>query len=119
MITLIGKWTILTGKKEEAIPVLQQLARQVQDTETGTLIYKVFTPDFNSKSLPAPADGEVVFLEVYENQDAYDKHIAGAAFQDFKKNYSHLFLTDFNCNIYFTLDMLQEEAGFIREAAIC
>jgi len=118
MITLIGKWTMLPGKEDQAIPLLQALASQVQDTEPGTLVYKVFTPDFSSKSLPTPADGEVIFLEVYEDEAAYDKHIAGDAFQNFVKNHSDLFLVDFTGKLYFTLEMLQEQAGFIREAAI-
>ena len=118
MITLIGKWTILPGKQDVAIPLLQNLANEVKDTEPGTLVYKVYTPNFNSKSLPTPADGEVVFLEVYEDEAAYNKHIAGNAFQNFVKNHSNLFLADFAGNLYFTLEMLQEQAGFIREGAI-
>lgn len=120
MIPLIGKWTMLPGKQEQAIPLLKELANQVKETEPGTLIYKVFTPDFTRKSLPTPADGEVIFFEVYKDDDAYQNHVReDGPFQKFVEQYGQLlFLNDFANQLYFTLEMLQEQAGFIREDAL-
>jgi quinol monooxygenase YgiN len=116
MYTLIGKWTILEGKEAEAKDALNKLATQVKNEEVGTLIYMVYTPDFNEISLPTPQSGEVIFLEVYKDKDAFNQHIAGKAFNDFVSNYGHLFLKDFSNppQIYFTMEVLNNVGGFIR-----
>lgn len=120
MIPLMGKWTILPEKQDEAIPLLIKLANQVKDTEPGTLVYKVFTPDFTRKSLPTPADGEVIFFEIYKDDAAYQYHVRkDGPFQNFLNQYGQLlFLNDFTNQLYFTLEMLEEQAGFIREDAL-
>ena len=120
MYPLFGKWTILPGNEEKAIKALNDLAIQVKKEEPGTLVYLVHVPNFNEKSLPTPAAGEVIFFEVYKDKEASIAHISGPAFQNFIKTYGNLFLNDFSdpSQIYITLEVMTQIAGFIRETAI-
>jgi quinol monooxygenase YgiN len=115
MYSLIAKWTILPGNEDNAIAALKKLAEQVQQQEPGTLIYTIFTPDFKEKSLPTPPAGEVTFIEIYENNDAFMAHINGIAYQDFLTNYGQLFLNDFGGKPFVTFGVIEKQAGFFRD----
>lgn len=116
MYPVMAKWTILTGKENEAIAALHNLAKEVEKTEPDTLLYMVHVPNFKAKSLPTPPIGEVVFWEVYSDVNAFNKHITGPAFQNFLKTYGNLFLTDFGNppQVYMTTETLIQLGGFAR-----
>lgn len=116
MYPLIAKWTILPGNEAKAAEVLKQLALDVQTNEAETLLYMVHIPNFNEKSLPTPPAGEVVFWEIYNDQDAFFKHVNGPVFQEFVKNYGSLFLNDFNVpsQVFMTTEVLNQLGGFAR-----
>lgn len=116
MYPLIAKWTILPGNEKKATAALKKLAQDVKKNEPGTLLYMVHTPNFKEKSLPTPPEGEVVFLEIYEDQAAFIKHISGSVFTDFVKNYGNLFLQDFNTppQVFMTTEVLTHLGGFVR-----
>lgn len=116
MYQLIGKWTILSGNEEKAHKALKHLAIQVQNEEPGTLIYVVYLPDFAEISLPTPPSGEVIFFEAYKDKEAFNTHINGPIFKNFTKTFGHLFLNDFSnpSQVYFSLEVLKQLGGFIR-----
>jgi len=117
MYPLISKWTILPGKKKEALAALKVLAVQVQKNEPDTLLYTVHTPDFTQPNLPTPADGEVIFFEIYKNEAAFKAHVKGPVFTAFVKKYGKLFLNN-NNQPYVTLEIMKHQAGFIRQSII-
>jgi quinol monooxygenase YgiN len=116
MYPLIAKWTILPGNEEKALAALKDLAAQVLDCETGTLVYAIFTPDFSKTSLPTRPAGEVTFIEIYESNDAFLAHIKGDTYNNFLKNYGQLFLNDFNGKPFVTFEAMEKQAGFFRSA---
>jgi quinol monooxygenase YgiN len=115
---LTAKWTILPGNEEKAKKALIQLAKDVQENEPETLLYMVHVPNFKEKSLPTPPEGEVFFWEVYEDQNAFLKHINGSIFQTFVKTYGELFLSDFSNppQVFMTTEVLTQIEGFARKA---
>jgi quinol monooxygenase YgiN len=115
---LIAKWTILPGNEVKAATALTKLAQDVNEKEPGTLLYMVHVPNFNEKSLPTPPAGEVIFWEIYENQDAFFKHVNGPIFKEFVKTYGSLFLTDFNDppQVFMITQVLTQIEGFSRKA---
>ena len=114
MYSLIAKWTILPGNEDKAVAALKNLATQVLQQEPGTLVYAIFTPDFAERSLPTPPAGEVSFLEIYEDNDAFMKHINGTVYQNFVTNYGALFLNDFSGKPFVTFEVIQKQAGFFK-----
>jgi quinol monooxygenase YgiN len=115
---LTAKWTILPGNEEKAIEVLKKLAQDVKENEPETLLYMVHVPNFEQKSLPTPPEGEVLFWEVYENQEGFLKHLNGPIFTEFVKNYGDLFLSDFSNppQVFMTTEVLTQIEGFSRKA---
>ena len=116
MYALTGKWYILPGNELKATTLLKKFSKDVEKNEPDTLLYKVFTPNFKEKNLPAPPAGEVVFFEIYKDEDACTKHIQGPLFTNFMKNNGHLFLQDFGnpSQVYVTVEILSDVGGFIR-----
>lgn len=117
MYPLTAKWTILPGNEEKAVAALKQLALDVQKNEPNTLLYMVHLPDFNQKMLPTPPAGEVVFWEIYKDQQAFFDHIGGPVFTDFVKNYGDLFLSDFNQppQVFMLTEVFNTIGGFSRQ----
>lgn len=113
MYPLISKWTILPGKESEALIALKALAQEVEASEPDTWMYSVHTPDFTAPNLPTPSSGEVVFFEVYKDEEAFKAHVSGPTFMGFVENYGFLFLQS-NGKPYVTLEIMQRQAGFIR-----
>lgn len=114
MYTLISKWTILSGKENEAIELLKELALKVKEKEPDTWVYMVHTPDFSEINLPTPAREEVVFFEIYKDKNAFTSHVSGPVFTDFVNRHGDLFLNS-NEKPYVTLEILINQAGFIRK----
>lgn len=118
MYQLIATWTILPGKKDEAITALRALADEVKAKEPDTLIYLPHSIDFEQTNLPLPSDGVIVFFEVYKDKDAFLKHLTGESFTGFVKQYGNLFLSDSNGNNFVQIQTLHSENGFIRQEAV-
>jgi quinol monooxygenase YgiN len=125
MFPLISIWTIREGQEKAAIAALQRLAVQVEEQEKDTVAYLVHIPDMSQPSLPTPSRLEVVFFEIYRNRAAFDRHVTGAAFQNFVKRHKRLFLCmqvedergeQINWP-YSTVEFLTRQAGFIRPEA--
>src|SRR6267154_915971 len=93
MYPLISKWTILPGKETVAIAALKILALKVRDGEPDTHVYLVHVPDFTQPNLPTPAQGEVIFFEIYKDEAAFQAHLHGKVFTTFVKDHGDLFLS--------------------------
>lgn len=124
MIAFVVKWTILKGYEQKAIAGLKELAKNVEATEPGTLIYLVNTPDFiqfacsdgQHQSLPTPSTQEVIFIEQYRDEAAFCQHVTGAAYTKFLQAYGECFLSS-NGGPYVAIEYLSRQAGFIRQEA--
>lgn len=123
-VAVIAKWTILPGKQTEAVTAINALAEKVKAAESGTLVYLPHAVNIEGYNNPVPYDGEIVFYEVYQDQDAFDVHLYGpngkdnpsGPFTDFLKQYSHLFLCNKNDGKpYMHVEALHLLSGFIRE----
>jgi quinol monooxygenase YgiN len=123
MYSLTAIWTIQQGKEKAALTALKHLAQQVEQNESGTLLYLVHVPDMTQPSLPTPSNLEVQFFEVYKDEKAFKAHINGSVFQNFVKKYGDLFLptAPIDCGDGHTVTtqfvlvkFLERKAGFIR-----
>lgn len=97
MITLVSKWPLKCGCPDELFKTLKAMPEIVLKAEPGTLSYQIHFPSFfplddNLQPLkPMPPQtslakmAEIVFFEVYENAEAFSKHINGPTFTDFRK----------------------------------
>ncbi len=118
MYQLIAKWTILPGKKEEAIMAINKLSTLVKEKEPDTLAYLPHTPDLKEMNNPTPYDGEIVFFEIYRDKAAFERHLNGRPFKDFVKNHGHLFLRNSDGSTFFLVETLNPMNGFVRQDLI-
>ena len=125
MIGFVVKWTIKKGYEQKALTGLKELAKKVEESEKGTLVYLVHTPDpiqfdcsdVQYQSLPTPSTQEIVFIEQYVDEDAFCQHVTGKAFTTFLQEYGECFLSS-NGGPYVEIDFLTRQAGFIRKEAV-
>jgi len=128
-IHLTSCWYLKEGKKEEAIPILKNLAKQVSEGEPGTLCYLVHFPATkpNLTSLPVTSNREVTFYEIYKDQEAFHAHVNGDTFKNFVKKYGYLFEQSeknaANDKPFHTVSFLQCDIGFnnfsFTDEALC
>jgi quinol monooxygenase YgiN len=111
---IIAKWTILDGKREEALAALSELADEVQAGEPFAWMYTIHTPDLTQHSLPTPPAQEVIFFSVFQDEDAFKKHLEGPIFQAWAAKHMNLFLTNFE-HLFVLAEYLERQAGFVRE----
>lgn len=117
MISTIAKMYIKEGSQEAALAALKKLACQVEQEEEGTLIYLIHTPVMSSPSLPAVSPLEVIFYEVYKDEQAFQAHLDGA-FKKFTREHADLFQTTPGGEIFLMFESVSREAGVIRKAAV-
>lgn len=123
MYSLVAKWTMKQGKEKTAIAALKRLARQVQKTEEGTLVYLVHTPDLSQGSLPTPSNLEVLFFEVYKDKNAFLAHVTGPVYTKFVDAHKDLFLCASSksedgetvVSPFVIVEFVKRQAGFIRQ----
>ena len=127
MYSLTSIWTIQRGKEKAAVAALRRLAQQVEQNETGTLIYLVHVPDMTQPSLPTASNLEVVFFEVYKDKRSHKEHVNGPIFKSFVAEHKSLFLSvsPIDCGNgqsvtvpFHTVKFLQRKAGFIRPVMV-
>ena len=113
MNMIIARWTILEGKREKALAALKILEREVRTKEPFVLMYTINTPDFKMTNFPTPPENEVIFVSVFANLAAFQKHLKGPVFQDWLKKYKKYFLTN-NDNLFVLAEWLHRDFGYIR-----
>jgi quinol monooxygenase YgiN len=84
MITVIAKLKCQEGKEEEAKALCAELVRGVQANEPGVLAYLCH------ESAKDPR--EIIFYEVYENQDALTAHGKTEHMMKMNKSFMSLFV---------------------------
>jgi uncharacterized protein len=112
--TTIGNFYVKEGRANEAHAALKELASKVT-AEPGTLLYLIHE---QLGSLPPAAPRTIVFLEMYTDEKAFQKHLTGPAFKNFVAKYGELFESDPHGNPFITFSRLDRLAGFVREAVV-
>lgn len=100
MISVVAIWTVLPGCHKKAKAALRRLAKKVEKTEPDTWMYLPHSSNMKGFNNPVPNDGQITFVEVYKDQEAFDYHLYGpngqedpsGTFVDFVNKYSDLFL---------------------------
>ena len=117
MLTIIARWTIAEGKRDQAIAALQDLAQQVEQGEPFAWMYTIHTPDMTAHNLPTPAENEVVFFSVFESEEAFEKHFTGPIFTDWRAKNLDLFLVNAD-SLFVLAEYLDRQAGFVRPVMV-
>ena len=115
MLPIIARWSIADGKREQALKALTELAKLVEENEPFVPMYTIHTPDLSGPpivSFPTPAANEVIFLSVFDDYAAFEKHYKGL-FKDWLDKNKDLFLLN-NGNLFVVSEWLTRHAGFIR-----
>ena len=116
MQTTIATWYVKAGKLDEARRALAALAKQVEETEPGTLGYLVHSG--GSGSLPPTSPETIVFVEIYKDKSAFEHHLNGPAFTGFLEKHGELFVpAPTGGGAFFQVENLDRIEGFVRKAA--
>jgi quinol monooxygenase YgiN len=118
MLPIIARWSIIEGKREEALAALANLAKLVEEEEPFVPMYTINTPNFSAEttSYPTPAANEVIFLSVFDDMAAFEKHLNGV-FHDWLEENKQYFLLN-NGNLFVVSEWLTRQAGFIRPSMV-
>jgi quinol monooxygenase YgiN len=119
MLPIIARWSIAEGKTEEALQALSLLAQLVEEKEPWVPMYTIHTPNLSGPpivSFPTPAANEVIFLSVFDDFAAFEKHFT-TVFKDWLDQYKNLFLLN-NGNLFVVSEWLTRHAGFIRPSMV-
>jgi hypothetical protein len=118
MLPIIARWNIAEGKRTEALKALQELARLVEESEPFVPMYTIHTPDLSGEvtSFPTPAANEVIFLSVFDDFAAFEKHMKGV-FHSWLDAHKQYFLLN-NGNLFVVAEWLTRHAGFIRPSMV-
>ena len=118
MLPIIARWSIAEGKRAEALAALAELARLVEAEEPFVPMYTIHTPDLSGAvtSYPTPAANEVIFLSVFDDYAAFEKHYKGL-FQTWLEANKQFFLLN-NGNLFVVSEWLTRQAGFIRQSMV-
>ena len=130
-ICLISRWKLKDGLDESLLDTLRLLAGQVEDAEPQTLMYRVhlqsdypldghFCPlDPPPPDVPLSEQTEVTFLEVYQNAEAFSRHVKGEVFNEFLTSTLKYFEEDPNRNGWpvTATTFLDLQSGLVREGA--
>ena len=116
MYSLIATWYLKPESESEGIAALRQLAIDVEANEPGTWGYLVHTGA--AGSCPPCGEGTIVFVEIYENQQAFMDHVTGPIFTKFKKEKGHLFLpAPGESSPFMQVENVDRIQGFVRPQA--
>ncbi|MGI9317420.1 MAG: putative quinol monooxygenase [bacterium] len=131
MISLVSTWPLKNGCPPELQRMLQGLAQQVEECEPGTLTYLV-NLEANSpiKSvhskieikvpppppIPLAEQKAVIFIEMYQDVEAFAKHVSGPVFTKFQKDAEEYFIPNaaMSSSTRTNTPMLVQQSGFIR-----
>jgi quinol monooxygenase YgiN len=118
MLPIIARWSIADGKRDEALAALADLARLVEEQEPFVPMYTINVPNAAAglTSYPTPAANEVVFLSVFDDEAAFEKHLNGL-FHDWLERNKQCFLLS-NGNLFVVSEWLERHAGFIRPSMV-
>lgn len=118
MLPIIARWSIVEGKRTEALQALDELVALVEAEEPFVPMYTVNVPNSSPEvtSFPTPAASEVIFLSVFDDVAAFEKHMNGV-FHDWLEQNKQYFLLN-NGNLFVVSEWLERHAGFIRQSMV-
>jgi quinol monooxygenase YgiN len=118
MLPIIARWSIAEGKREEALRALDELARLVEQHEPFVPMYTINTPNFSSDvtSYPTPAANEVVFISVFDDVAAFEKHMNGIFHTWLEANKQYFLLN--NDSLFVVSEWVTRRAGFVRQSMV-
>jgi quinol monooxygenase YgiN len=118
MLPIIAHWSIAEGKRAEALAALEQLAALVEAQEPFVPMYTINLPNRSPDltSYPTPAASDVVFISVFDDAAAFEKHLNGL-FHDWLERNKQFFLLN-NGNLFVVSEWLERYAGFIRPSMV-
>jgi quinol monooxygenase YgiN len=118
MLPIIARWSIAKGKRPQALKALKELASLVEREEPFVPMYTIHTPDVSGQvtSFPTPAENEVIFLSVFDDYAAFEKHMNGV-FQTWLTANKQYFLLN-NGNLFVVAEWLTRHAGFVRPSMV-
>jgi quinol monooxygenase YgiN len=113
MLSVVAKWSMLSGRRDQALAALKILALEVQREEPFVLMYSIHVPHPHVTSFPTPSECEVLFFSVFTDLAAFKAHLDGPVFRAWMDQYSHLFLTK-NDDLFVISEFLDRATGFVR-----
>jgi len=118
MLPIIARWSIAEGKRQEALRALDELAQLVEQHEPFVPMYTINTPNFSDDvtSYPTPAADEVVFISVFDDAAAFEKHMNGI-FQTWLEANKQYFLLN-NDSLFVVSEWVTRQAGFVRQSMV-
>ncbi len=128
MISLISTWPLKAGCPPELQNILQSLAPLVEASEPGTLMYLVnleasspLNAETKPKVPPPPpiplADQKaVIFVEMYQDAEAFSDHVLGPVFQAFLNDTKDYFIPNaaMSSTTRANTPILARQSGFVR-----
>jgi quinol monooxygenase YgiN len=125
MISLYSTWWVKPGNEKAITVALNKLAKEVRENEKGTLMYLVHTPVYDYpkaikgkksiKSAPEARPGTIIFVEKYENWDAFQVHLYGPYFTTFVKEYKSMFVLNHDEEPFVEVVFMEEIVGVIKQ----
>ena len=118
MLPIIARWSIAEGKREQALAALTELALLVEAQEPFVPMYTINVPNTapGLTSYPTPAANEVVFLSVFDDAAAFEKHFKGVFHEWLERNKQWFLLN--NGALFVVSEWLERHAGFIRASMV-
>lgn len=118
MLPIVARWSIAEGKRAEALKALEELAALVEAEEPFVPMYTIHTPNLSGEvtSFPTPPADEVIFLSVFDDVAAFEKHMNGV-FHAWLEANKQLFLLN-NGNLFVVAEWLTRQAGFVRPSMV-
>ena len=128
MISLVSTWPLKDGCPPELQLILQTLAPMVEENEPGTLMYLVnleAASPLNAETkpivpppppIPLKDQKAVIFLEMYENAEAFSAHVLGTVFQTFLEDTKDFFVPNaaMTSSTRKNTPILARQSGFVR-----
>ncbi|HLM46163.1 MAG TPA: antibiotic biosynthesis monooxygenase [Myxococcaceae bacterium] len=122
-VQLIARWSMLPGCEQKAIAAFRQFVSDVLAHEPGTLLYTVHTPSTDSSPLlvsrPPSSPCSLVFYEIYESVEAFQRHLESPHMKRFLQEHGRLFLPTPGApgQPFVLVEFLERQAGFIRDTS--
>ena len=104
MNTIVARLKIQDGKEDAALEALKKMAAAVEANEPGTLAYVIHRSSDNPS--------EIVFFELYADDDASKAHRGGEAMRAFNSGFAGLFDVS-----QVKIERLERIAGVVRGSA--
>ena len=128
MISLVSTWPLKDGCPPELQQMLEALAPKVEENEPGTLMYLVnleAASPLNAETkpivpppppIPLKDQKAVIFIEMYENAQAFSEHVLGSVFQTFLTDTKDFFIPDaaMTSSTRKNTPILARQSGFVR-----